>query len=275
MEEIILNNGIRLPFLGLGTYPMNGFTLLKTVVFATKLGYRSFDAAAAYGNERYVGYGIKLTLRDRKFFFITTKLSNTQQRNGNVRASLYKSLKLLKTNYVDLYLMHWPNPDTYLDSWKQMEKLYEEGLVRAIGVCNFHEHHLEKLLSISKVVPAVNQIELHPLLTQKPLIEFCKKYDIRVQAYSPLAKMHEKLVSNQKLSRLSKKYNKSIPQIILRWNYQNGIIGIPKTKNMKRLKENISIFDFDLSYEEIKEIDNLNEGFRVRYNPDNCDFSKL
>jgi diketogulonate reductase-like aldo/keto reductase len=171
--------------------------------------------------------------------------------------------------------MHWPNPETFLESWKQMEELYREGLCRAIGVCNFHEHHMEELISIAEILPVVNQIELHPLLSQKPLVNYCTSKRILIEAYSPLARMHKKLINNPIMVSLSEKYNKSVVQIILRWNFQNGIIVIPKTSNKERLKHNIDIFDFNISTEDMKTIDGINKNFRVRYDPDNCDFNRL
>lgn len=275
MEYFELNNGLRMPAMGLGTFPMNRLTLLKTIRKATKVGFNSFDTSNAYGNERYVGYGVKFTSLSRENVFITTKLSNTQQRVGNIRKAVETSLRLLNVDYIDLYLMHWPNPDTYLSSWTQMEKMYEEGLFKAIGVCNFHQHHLNNLLKVANVVPSVNQVEIHPLLTQKPLIKFCKSLGIQLEAYSPLARMDPKLINNEYLVKLSKKYDKTVVQVILRWSYQCGVVSIPKTQNKERLKENINIFDFQLTDEEIVNIDNLNCDYRVRHNPDDCDFAKL
>lgn len=276
MKFIKLNNGLNMPIIGLGTYPLNRFKLIKAMYFAYKNGCISFDTSSAYRNERWLGIGIKiLKFFGAKNLFITTKLSNHSQRKGNIREELLKSMKKLNLKYIDLYLMHWPNPDTYLDSWKEMEKLYEEGLVRAIGVCNFHEHHLEKLLEIAKVKPVINQIEIHPLLTQMPLREYCKSKKIQLQSYSPIARMDKKLVENQILISIAKKYNKSVPQIILKWNIQSNIITIPKSGNKIRIKENFDIFNFELTNQELEEIDNLNENYRVRYNPDTVDYTKV
>lgn len=275
MKYFILNNGIKMPVIGLGTFPMRRLELFKVFFQATSCGYTSFDTSSAYGNERWLGLAQWISRKQREKLFFTTKLSNSQQREGSIRKALEDSLRLLKLDYIDLYLMHWPNPETYLKSWKEMEKLYEEKLIRAIGVCNFHEHHLNKLFSVANVIPAVNQIELHPLLSQKPLVNFCKKYNIQIEAYSPLARMNEKLIKNKTLIDLSKKYNKTISQIIFRWNYQNNIIVIPKTSHKNRLIENIDFFDFEISSDDIKKIDLINCDFRVRHNPDTCDFTKL
>jgi len=184
-------------------------------------------------------------------------------------------MKKLGVKQLDLYLMHWPNPETYLDSWKEMETLYKEGLVKAIGVCNFHEHHLQKLLEIAEVTPVINQIELHPLLSQKPLREYCKSKGIQIQAYSPVARMDSKLIEHPVLVELAKKYTKTVPQIILKWDVQHDIITIPKSGNKLRIKENLDIFDFELTEDEMKKIDNINENYRVRYDPDTVDYLKV
>lgn len=275
MENIRLNNGIEMPVIGLGTWPLNGWELMFVVRGAIRLGYRSFDTASAYGNEAWLGRGIRFFGRHREDLFITTKLSNAEQRSGDIRGAFQNSLKKIGLSYVDLYLMHWPNPDTYFKSWKQMELLYKEGLTRAIGVCNFHQHHLQSLLEIADVIPALNQVELHPLLSQANLVFFCKEISIRVEAYSPFARMHEKLIKNEMIVAIAKKYKKTVPQIILRWDYQHGIVSVPKSKNQKRLKENLSIFDFSLSESDMALIDAMNMDFRIRHNPDRCDFSKL
>ena len=270
-----LNNGIEMPLVGLGTFSINGLKLAWLVRKAVKLGYRGFDTASAYHNEKWLGRGLRFSFRKRGELFITTKLSNGDQRGGDIRTAYNNSMSKLGLKYIDLYLMHWPNPETYLKSWKQMEVLYQKGLVRAIGVCNFHTHHLEKLLKIAEVVPAVNQVELHPLLAQTNLVEMCSKHGIRVTAYSPFARMNERLIKNKVLIAIANNHKKTVPQIILRWNFQNQVISIPKSSNPDRLKENISILDFVLSEKEMLLIDDLNENFRVRHDPDNCDYSKL
>ena len=275
IDHIKFNNGVEMPLIGLGTFPMNGLKLALIIRKAVKMGYRSFDTASAYGNEKWLGRGIRFFGKRRSDLFITTKLSNSSQRTGDVKAAFQNSMSRLGIKYLDLYLMHWPNPETYLKSWKQMEALYKDGLVRAIGVCNFHEHHLKSLLEIADVVPVINQVELHPLLSQANLVEFCEKCRIKTSAYSPLARMNDKLIKNKVLNEIAEKHQKTVPQIILRWDYQNKIVSIPKSSNPVRLKQNISIFDFNLSEDEMDMINQLNINFRVRHNPDNCDFSKL
>jgi diketogulonate reductase-like aldo/keto reductase len=277
LNHIELNNKIKMPVLGLGTFPLNKFKLMKVVFQAYTLGYRSFDTSSAYNNEKWLGLSLLLLrfFKKKEKIFITTKLSNSDQRKGNVRQALLDSMKRLNMKSIDLYLMHWPNPETYMDSWKQMEMLYQEGLVKAIGVCNFHQHHLDELLKIAKIVPVINQVELHPLLSQLELAEYCKSREISIEAYSPVARMHPKLIKNKILTKIAGKYNKSVPQIILRWDIQHGYVVIPKSSSYNRLKENISIFDFELLPEEMALIDGINENFRIRHNPDTADFNKL
>ena len=242
---------------------------------AVKHGYRNFDLAPAYGNEKWFGRAIPFCGRRRKNLFITTKLSNRGQETGDVRSQLLASLKRLRIKYLDLYLIHWPVPDLYVSSWKQMESLYKEGLVRAIGVCNFHKHHMENLLKYAEVIPAINQIELHPLLSQLPLRQYCEEKGIQVEGYASVARMHEKLISNETLTTIADRHRKTVPQVIIRWNYQHSIPTIPKTSNSDRLRENINIHDFAISDEEMASIESLIIDFRIWFDPDNCDFSKL
>ncbi len=274
-DTVTLNNGVEMPLVGMGTWTLRKLRIALLVRKAVRLGYRSFDLATAYGNEKWFGRGLLLCGGRRKDLFITTKLSNEDQRRGDVRAALERSLKRLKLERIDLYLMHWPLPDQYLSSWKQMESLYRDGLARAIGVSNFHQHHLRRLLDVADVMPAVNQVELHPLLSQVELVAFCKESGIQVSAYSPFARMHEKLVHHQTLVSIAQEHRKTIPQVIMRWNVQHRIVATPKSANPVRLKDNINIGDFALSDEEMARIDSLDIGFRVRHDPDNCDFSKL
>lgn len=207
-----------------------------------------------------------MNLIPRKKLFISTKF-NIADKNIDVRKELEGSLKRLGTNYVDLYLMHWPHPKNYIEAWKQMVELYKEGKAKAIGVCNFQIRHLEALQRESDVLPMVNQIEIHPLNTEKELINYCKQQDIQLEAYCPLGLMKEQITKNETLINLTRKYNKSIPQIILRWDIQNGIIPLPKSTKTSRLKENIDIFDFQLEEKEIEEIDLLNQNYKI-YEPE-------
>lgn len=291
---IILNNRVEMPLNGIGTgiVSLGGFkSILADVILrkgkevikayklkrvlekATSLNCMMFDTSKAYGkSEKILGKAIKDNRRDA---FIITKLTNSDQRKGNVREALLESMRALQVDYVDLFLMHWPQTETYLECWIQMEQLYKEGLVRAIGVSNFHQHHLEKLLEIATVVPVVNEIERHPLFNQKELINYCRSNAIDIIAYTPIGRMHDKIKENPILQSLSKKYDKSIAQIILRWHFQQKIISIPHTLKVERMKEYSEIFDFEISYEDMERINGINENMRLRYDPDNCDFSKL
>ncbi|WP_315112833.1 aldo/keto reductase [Clostridium intestinale] len=278
MEYITLNNNEKMPVFGLGTFPMKNLNLIKAVINAIDAGYRCFDVAPSYHNELALGIALKIAMLkgiSRKDLFIITKVSNVDQRKGNIKKALKLSMLKLGVKYIDLYLMHWPHPNTYKNTWKQMEELYESGVVKSIGVCNFHKQHLEELFTINKITPVVNEIELHPLLTQKELSEFCKTNKINIISYSPLARMDEKLIKNPILIELSKIHKKTVPQIIFRWNLQHNYIVIPKTESKKRLKENIDIFDFCLTKEEMDIIDTINQNYRVRHNPETCDYSKV
>ena len=272
VDFVELNNGVKMPLLGLGTWPMKR-VLYKVVPLALYAGCRSIDTSSAYGNEHYLGRALRLF--PRKSFFLTSKLSNSAQRTGDVRGALLKSLTALKTGYLDLYLMHWPNPETYLDCWLQMEELYKEGLVKAIGVCNFHEHHFEKLLEVATVIPMINQVELHPLLTQQPLVDYCAEKGIAMEAYSPLARMDSRLIEHPVLVEISAKYKKTVPQVVLRWIVQSGYCTCPKSSSYKRIRQNMDVFDFELSGDDMRQVAGLNENYRVRHNPDTADFSKL
>ena len=303
IPKIILNNGVEMPIIGNGPgilaysakYKSDKNPLFKgynklhwkikklfderryinAVVNGINTGFTLIDFSAAYGNEQLIGNAIKKCNFDRKDLFLTTRVSNRQQEKGNIREEFFRTLEKYGTNYVDLYMFHWPVTEVYLDTWEQMEKLYKEGYCRTIGVANCHQHHLEEIAGIAEIIPAINQIEVHPLFTQKPLIEYCKSKNIVVEAYTPIARFDDRLVRLPKLKEIAKKYNKSIVQIVLRWHIQNGIIPVVRSLNKKRQLENISIFDFELTSEEIKTIDGFNINSRLRYDPDNCDFSIL
>lgn len=270
-KYFILNNGNKIPSLGLGTFKQSN--LSKIARESTKIGYELFDTSPAYGTEKSLSKGLYKPFffsnkQERRKYSITTKLFLSDCFNNKEYQGLKKSLKQLSTEYIDTYLLHWAHPDVFIHNYKEMEKFYKDGLVKNIGVCNMEIHHLEKLLNECEIVPAINQIEVTPILTQKPLLDFCKKHNILVMAYTPFGRMHEKIFSNSKLVSLSKKYNKKITQIILSWNIQQGRSVIPKTSNIERLKENYNIFDFELRKEDLDEIDNLNENFRIRFHPD-------
>ncbi|MFR9166701.1 MAG: aldo/keto reductase [Dysgonomonas sp.] len=273
MEKFKLNNGVEMPCVGLGVFRMeNNEDSERSILDALSLGYRHIDTAAVYGNEEAVGRAVKKSGIARKDIFITTKVWNEVQRTGKIVEAFEESLKKLDTDYVDLYLIHWPVPDKFQNTWKELEKIYKSGKAKAIGVSNFKEHHLDSLKEVSEIKPAVNQVELHPYLIQESILEYCKKADIQLEAWSPFAASKTDLFKEKILLDLSEKYSKSVAQIILRWDYQRGIITIPKSSHKDRLKENISIFDFELSDDHIKEINSLNKNQRVGSDPDNFKF---
>ena len=248
---------------------------ISSVANAFKIGYRLLDYSSAYGDGTLIGEAIRRSGVPRKELFITTRVSNHAQREHIVREEFLKCIKGLGVDYVDLLQFHWPVTDLYLDTWREMEKLKEDGLVKHLGVANCHQHHLEEIFRICKHRPEIGQFEIHPLFTQKPLIEYYKQQGIVVEAYTPIARYDDRLVRLPLLKRLEKKYNKSFVQIILRWHIQNGCIPLVRSLNPKHQQENFDIFDFELSDEDMTAIDSININSRLRYDPDNCDFSIL
>lgn len=240
-----------------------------------KMGYRMIDYSSAYGNEQLLKKAIKKSGLQREDIFIVSRASNKDQYNHCVRESFMSSLKKIGVDYLDLYMFHWPVTGHYIDTYKEIEKLYKEGLVKAIGVCNCHQHHLEAIMKECEIVPMVNEFEVHPLFTQKPLIQFCKDHNIHVIAYTPLARNDDRLRSNLILRGIAQKYNKSIYQVILRWDIQNGLTPIPRSSNVERNRQNFDIFDFELTDEEMKAIDSININSRLRYDSDNLDFHSI
>lgn len=248
---------------------------LQSMTNAFRVGFRLLDYSSAYGDGVLLGEAIRKSGVPREKLFITTRVSNNAQRNHTVREEFFKCLKGMGINYVDLLQFHWPVTDLYLDTWREMEKLKDEGLVRHLGVANCHQHHLEEIFKICKYRPEVGQFEIHPLFTQKPLIQYYKDNGIIVEAYTPVARYDDRLVRLPLLKRLENKYNKTFVQIILRWHIQNGCIPIVRSLNPKHQEENFNIFDFELSDEDMAAIDAININSRLRYDPDNCDFSIL
>ncbi len=270
-STVKLNNGVEMPKFGLGVFKVQeGQEVIDSVKAAIKAGYISIDTAAVYKNEEGVGQGIKESGVDREKLFITTKVWNADQGYDSTLAAFETSIQKLGLDYIDLYLIHWPVSGKYKETWKALEKLYKDGKVKAIGVSNFHKHHLEDLLSEAEIVPTVNQIELHPLLSQEELRNFCKEKGIVVEAWSPLAQ--GKLLDNPVLTEIAAKYNKSTAQVILRWDLQNDIVTIPKSIKEHRIIENADIFDFELTAEDLKKINGLNKNERVGADPDNFNF---
>jgi methylglyoxal/glyoxal reductase len=263
-----LHNGVKMPLLGLGVYKaQEGNEVKNAVKTALQLGYRSIDTASLYGNEQGVGEAIRESGIPRDELFITTKVWNTDQGYESTIDAFYQSLKKLGLSYIDLYLIHWPVQDKFVHTYRAMEKLYEEGLVRAIGVCNFHPHHLQTLLDNCTVKPVVNQIELHPRLSQVEVRDYCKKQGIQVEAWSPLMRGGE-VLEHDIIQTLATKYEKTPAQIILRWHLQHDLVIIPKSITSSRIKENSKIFDFTLTDEDIRLIDSLNTNTRTGKDPD-------
>jgi diketogulonate reductase-like aldo/keto reductase len=271
MDSTTLHNGVKMPWFGLGVWRAEeGNEVKNAVKTALKAGYRSVDTAAVYGNEIGVGEAIKESGVPREELFVTTKVWNSEQGYETTLAAFEKSLKKLDLEYVDLYLIHWPVKGKYTETWKALEKLYKDGRVRAIGVSNFHIHHLEDVLADCEIIPMVNQVEYHPKLTQKPLLAFCEKNNIQLEAWSPL--MQGKILDNPVLVELGKKYDKSPAQIVVRWDLQNKVVTIPKSVTEHRIISNAEVFDFELTKEDMDNIDGLNEDHRVGADPDNVNF---
>jgi diketogulonate reductase-like aldo/keto reductase len=266
-----LNNGVSMPWIGLGVYnSKEGDEVERAVKFAIQAGYRGVDTASLYGNEIGVGKAVRESGVPRNEIFITTKLWNTEQGYEATLKAFERSRSKLGVDYIDLYMIHWAVKDKFKETWNALEKLYNDGLVKAIGVSNFQIHHLEELMTDSKVKPAVNQVELHPLLTQKPLLQFCKANGIQLEAHSPL--MRGNNMDSPVFRELSSKYDKSVAQIILRWDLQNGIVVIPKSVSENRIIENSQIFDFELLPEDMAKIDGMNRDHRFGGDPDNVNF---
>ncbi|AXN39908.1 aldo/keto reductase [Peribacillus butanolivorans] len=266
-ETITLHNGVKMPQVGFGVFKVkNGSETVESVKKAIEVGYRSIDTAAVYENEEGVGQAIRESGISREELFITSKVWNTEQGYETTLQAFDDSLKRLGLEYLDLYLIHWPGKDKYLETWKALEKLYNEGKVKSIGVSNFHVHHLEKLLANSEIKPVVNQIELHPLLTQVEIRDYCEKHDIKVEAWSPLGR--GSLIEEPTINHIAKKHGKSSAQVLIRWHLQHEIVVIPKSITPSRIEENAQVFDFSLSLNEMNQIDALNKNERFGSNPD-------
>ncbi len=267
----LLNNGLKMPWLGLGVFQIeDGQQVVHAVKAALEIGYRSIDTAAVYGNELGVGKAIRESGIPREDIFLTTKVWNDDQREKRTLAAFEESLKRLGTEYVDLYLIHWPVKGYYQKTWQVMEKIYQSGRAKAIGVSNFQIYHLKDILRDSQIVPSVNQVEFHPFLVQPELSRFCQSHKIQVEAWSPL--MKGQIVTEQAVQKLAEKYHKTPTQIALRWDLQHKVVTIPKSTHSNRIAENAQIFDFELSQEDMKVLDALDQGKRVGPDPDNFNF---
>ena len=266
-----LSNGIDMPLLGLGVWRMeDGQEVEQAVRYALETGYRSIDTAKVYANEKGVGRGMKASGVPRGDIFLATKVWNSDQGYDETLKAFDQSLEELKEEYLDLYLVHWPVEGKYIESWRALERLYKEGRVRAIGVSNFLQHHLEDLMAKTTIAPMVNQIEFHPRLQQPGLQSFCRKHAIQIEAWSPL--MKGRVLEIEALNRIAEKYGKNAVQVTLRWMVQKGIVAIPKSSKKDRIRSNVEVFDFSLSDSEIAIIDKLDTHERVGPDPDSFDF---
>lgn len=270
---ITLNNGVRIPQLGLGVFQTpDGEATSQAVTWALQAGYRHIDTAMIYGNEQSVGEGLRRSGVDRRDVFLTTKLWNDDIRAGRAKEAFKESLDRLGVDYLDLYLIHWPAKG-WQQAWEDMEELYTQRRVRAIGVCNFQKHHLDELHTISGTKPAVDQIESSPQFVNDDLIDYCHgTLRVDVEAYSPLGGTGGNLLADPRLKAMAERYDRSPAQIVLRWHLQRGVIVIPKSTHKERIEQNAQVFDFELSDEDMKAITAMNRDERTGADPDNFDF---
>ncbi|MEL7122677.1 MAG: aldo/keto reductase [Bacteroidota bacterium] len=269
--KMTLNNQMEMPQIGLGVLKAkeNG-EVEQAVLSALSAGYRKIDTAAVYRNEAGVGEAIHRSDVSRDDIFLTTKVWNSDQGYDQTLSAFEKSLERLKTDYVDLYLVHWPVPGKYIDTFKALEKIYQEGRAKAIGVSNFQVHHLQDLMDYTQIIPAVNQVEMHPHLQQEELLAFAKQHNILLEAWRPI--MMGQVLNIPTLTQLGEKYSKSAVQITLRWLIQKGVSVIPKSVTPSRIAANIDVFDFELSREDMEQIKVLNQNRRLGPDPDNFNF---
>lgn len=266
-----LHNGIEMPYFGLGVFQIqDGNEVINSVRFALDRGYRHIDTASLYGNEKGVGDGIRQSSVDRKDVFVTSKVWNSEQGYDNTLKAFDASLKRLGFEYLDLYLVHWPVRGKYKETWRALEYLYRQGKVKAIGVSNFLIHQLEGLLTTAEIIPMVNQVEFHPYVVQQPLLDFCSERNIQFEAWSPL--MQGQVLKIEQIRTLAEKYNKTPVQIVLRWDLQKGVITIPKSVNKDRIISNADIFDFEITTEDMRLLDNLDKNKRIGAHPDTFNF---
>ena len=266
-DQVVLQNGVKMPRLGLGVFRSEaGQEVENAVRWALEAGYRSIDTAMIYGNEASVGKAIYESGLSRNEIFVTTKVWNTDQGYDSTLVAFETSLNLLKMEYVDLYLVHWPVKGKYKETWRAMEAIYRSGRAKAIGISNFLVHHLEDLLPSVEIMPMVNQVEFHPYLQQPDLQGLCKRNRIQMEAWSPI--MKGKVLQVPELVALGKKYGKSAVQVTLRWILQQDIVAIPKSVHRDRIVANADLYDFELSAEDMSLIARLDRGERVGPHPD-------
>jgi 2,5-diketo-D-gluconate reductase A len=269
VPNVRLNNGVSMPQLGFGVFQVPDDETEAAVTTALEVGYRSIDTAAAYGNEAGVGAAIARSGIPRDELFVTTKLWNSEHGYDSTLRAFDNSLDLLGLDHLDLYLIHWPRPrvDKYVETWRALEKLLADGRTRAIGVSNFQPAHLRRVIDETGTVPAVNQIELHPYLTQREPRDVHAEHDIATEAWSPLAKGGD-LLKEQVVTSLAEKYGRTAAQIVLRWHVQLGNVVIPKSVTPSRVRENFDLFDFELADDDVESISALDRGLRTGPDPD-------
>ncbi|EPP0902182.1 aldo/keto reductase [Listeria monocytogenes] len=264
-RTITLANGVEMPRVGLGVFQMTPDQAENATKWALEAGYRSIDTAQGYNNEEAVGKGVIASGVPREEVFITTKVRASQLGYEATKAAFYASLEKLQLNYIDLFLIHWPKTGLYNDAWRVMEELYESGKIRAIGVSNFLPEHLDQLLITAKITPMINQIEVHPMLTQVAERQYNDSLGIITEAYCPLGS--GRLLRHPALLKLAKKYGKATAQLMIRWEIQNDIVTIPKSVNQDRIRANLDVWDFEISEDDIQLINDLNENKRVGTDP--------
>ena len=269
--NVELSNGVRMPYFGLGVFNMHdGEEVRAAVRNALKIGYRLIDTAALYGNERGVGEAVAESGIARSGVFVTSKVWNSDQGYDSTLKAFERSLDRLGFEYLDLYLIHWPVKGKFRETWRALERLYDQKLVKAIGVSNFLRHHLDDLLHVCKVPPMVNQVEFHPHLVQQDLLDFCRDRKIQYESWSPL--MRGMVFDVRELKPMAAKYKKDIAQLVLRWNLQKGVVVIPKSVRPERIESNARIFDFEISPEDMSAIDRLDRHKRYDADPDTFNF---
>ncbi|HKJ41355.1 MAG TPA: aldo/keto reductase, partial [Sunxiuqinia sp.] len=261
-STVKLHNGVEMPRLGLGVFQSReGEEVINAVRFALQHGYRSIDTASIYQNEVGTGKGILESGIPREDIFLTSKVWNNQQGYKNTKGAFEQSLNRLQTDYLDLYLIHWPKGEQSVETWQALEELYDKGKIKAIGLSNFLIHHIEELLPHTKVKPMVNQVEFHPELVQPELITYCKEHGIQQEAWSPL--MQGRVIDVPLLKELAGKYGKTNAQIALRWALQKGVVVIPKSVHEERIVSNADVFDFEITGGDMVKIDALDQGKRI------------
>lgn len=268
---VALVNGVKMPYLGLGVYKSkDGKEVMDAVAYALNAGYRHVDTAAAYNNEEGVGEAIRQHPLNRTDIFISTKVWNSNQGYDSTIRAFNASLQKLQTDYIDLFLQHWPVKGKYKETWRAMETLYNEGKIKAIGVCNFLQFQLEDLMASAIIMPMVDQVEFHPFLLQQPLLDFCKTNHIQFESWYPL--MHGEAMNIPVFIEMAKKYEKTVAQLLLRWNLQKDVVIIPKSINRNRIESNTELFDFEISAADMTFLDSLDQNRRLGPDPANFDF---